>query len=266
MLEINRKRHELTVRLTGLRYPGVAIKMIRDENEVPAGADRPFKNRGKHMAICQAFAFVRRQGKIIYMEPEDHWCWNPLITYGMLDRELAKEGFRELHRRAGTSAASADAFVDSYPSLPYGEYKGVLMAPLDKADFQPDVTIIYCKNDQLRLLLMAVSSQTHQMVDSSFSALNSCVYSVIPAIQQGCYRITLPDPGEYERGMTPEDDIIFSVPKQREEEFYKGVEYQIGHGDRYSYYMNMEEDFPRPPIYNVLFEKWGLMTGRDWDK
>ena len=80
------------------------------------------------------------------------------------------------------------------------------------------------------------------------------------------YRITLPDPGEYERGMTPEDDIILSVPAQREEEFYKGVEYQTTHGTVNSFYPTMKEEFSRPPFYNTIFEAWGLMTGAEWDK
>ena len=266
MIENNIKRHELMVKLVGLRYPAVAIKMIRDEAEVPADAMRPLRDTGMHIALCQAFAYVRRQGKVIYMEKEDHWCWNPIITYGMISNETAKEGFRAIHKIQGTSMESADAFVDSFPALPYGEYKGILLAPLTKADFTPDVSLIYCKNDQLRVLLMAIDSQIHKMVESSFTPLDSCTYSVIPAMLEGNYRITIPDPGEYERGLTPEDDIILSVPAAREEEFYKGVEYQTSHGDRNAFYPTMKEEFARPPFYNTIFETWGLMTGDEWDK
>ncbi|MBR5114374.1 MAG: DUF169 domain-containing protein [Oscillospiraceae bacterium] len=266
MLENNKKYHDLLVKLVGLRYPGVAFKLIKDESEVPEGAVRPMKDWGYHIAVCQAFAYARRQGKTIYMEKEDHWCWNPIIVYGMIDNETAKKGFRAMHKQLGTSMESADAFVDSFPCIPYGEYRGVLVAPLDKADFKPDVTLIYCKNYQLRVLLMAIDSQIHSMVESSFTPLDSCTYSVVPAILEGKYRITLPDPGEYERGMTPEDDIILSVPAQREEEFYKGVEYQTTHGTVNSFYPTMKEEFSRPPFYNTIFEAWGLMTGPEWDK
>ena len=156
--------------------------------------------------------------------------------------------------------------MEGFPSLPAGEYRGILVSPLDKADFRPDVTMIYCKNDQLRLLLMAVDSQTHKLLESSFSPVDSCTYAVIPAILKGEYRITFPDPGEYERALTPEDDVIFSVPRQREEEFYKGVEAQAAHGDRSTFFMSMKEDFGRPRMYDILFETWGLMTGDPWEK
>ena len=60
--------------------------------------------------------------------------------------------------------------------------------------------------------------------------------------------------------------MIFSVPRQREEEFYKGVEAQAAHGDRSTFFMSMKEDFGRPRMYDILFETWGLMTGDPWEK
>ena len=266
MLDENKARQALLEKLTGLRYPAVALKMIREESEVPAGAWQPFKDQGKHIALCQAFAYARRQGKTVYMEKEDHWCWNPIITYGYIDKELGKEGFRAIAKAYGTSSASGEAFVEGFPALKAEEYRGILTAPLDKADFQPDVTMLYCKNDQLRVILMAVDTQTHALLHSSFSPVDSCTYAVIPAILEGSYRITLPDPGEYERALTPEDDIIFTVPRQREEEFYRGVAQQAAHGDRNTFFMTMKEDFGRPKMYDILYETWGLMTGDPWEK
>ena len=266
MLKQNQEKHALMEKLVGLRFPAVALKMVKDGEPLPEGAYRPYLDKGKHIALCQAFAYARCQGKIIFMEKEDHWCWNPIITYGYIDRELAREGFRNIARAFNRPPDSSLAFVDSFPSLPVGEYKGILVAPLNKADFEPDITMIYCKNDQLRVFLMAIDTQIHELVPSSFAPVDSCTWAAIPAILNGEYRITIPDPGEYERALTPEDDIILTVPKQKEEEFYKGVELQAAHGDRTTFYPGMAEDFARPHIYDILYETWGLMTGEEWDK
>ena len=104
------------------------------------------------------------------------------------------------------------------------------------------------------------------MLELKLDSVDSCVHSSIPVLNGKDYNITIPDPGEYERGLTPEDDIILSVPAAREAEFYKGVEYQTGHGDRNAFYPTMKEEFARPPFYNTIFETWGLMTGAEWDK
>ena len=81
--------------------------------------------------------------------------------------------------------------------------------------------------------------------------------------------VPVPEPVHVERllrALTAEDDIIFTIPAQREEEFYKGVDFQLQRGGRDSFYYMMKEDFERPPFYNRLFEAWGLDTGDDWDK
>ena len=266
MLERNIALHELMVKVVGLRFPAVALKIIEDEAEVPEGAISPLKDWGKHIAICQAFAFARREGKIIYMKKEDHWCWNPILTYGIIDKEVGRAGFHAMHKAMGRDTASGDAFVDSFPYLPYGKTKGILIAPLNKADFEPDVTMIYCKNDQLRLFLMGLDTQRPELLESSFKAIDSCTYAVIPAILNGNYRITLPDPGEYERALTPEDDIILSVPAPKIEQFTNALNAQLKFGARDHFFPIMKEDFPRPSIYNILFEAWGLDLGDDENK
>ena len=137
---------------------------------------------------------------------------------------------------------------------------------MDKADFEPDIMLIYSRNNQLRFILMAVLSQTGEMLDSSFTPLDSCVYSVIPPFLEGKYRITLPDPGEYERAMTDENDIIFTVPYQRMDEFFAGLDVYAGRSMSINTFKPiMKPDFERPPFYNRLFEMWGLQTGEDWD-
>ena len=266
-LETNRARQTAIEKLLLLRYPVIALKLIEDEAEVPAEAVRPLRDWGKHIALCQAFAFSRRQNKVIYMEKTDHWCWAPLISYGMVDGGPGTVAWEETVRTIGVAdKAKSEKFVGSMPGLPLGKYRGILTAPLSAADFAPDVLLIYGSTGQIRLALMAINSQSGEMVDSSFAPLDSCVYSVIPAVENGEYRITLPDPGEYERAFV-DNEVILTVPQQKFEEFFAGVEYQNGFGRTInSFFPTMKEDFPRPPFYNRMFASWGMETGDDWDK
>ena len=177
-------------------------------------------------------------------------------------------GFNEICKVIGIKdAVKAADFVENFPRLPFGKYKGILTSPLAKADFEPDILLVYCINSQLRTLLFAVKNQTGKMLDSSFDPIDSCVYSVIPPLLEGNYRITLPDPGEYERALTSENDIIFSVPKQRINELFTGIEELLTRGmTNDSFRMTMKDDFSRPEFYNTLFSLWGLETGEIWDK
>ncbi len=267
-MTVNERRQADIDKLLRPAYPAVALKLVEDETVVPSDALRPYRDKGKHIALCQAFALTRRHNKTVYMRKEDHWCWNPLITYGAVKCGRGDPGFDEICKVIGIKDPEKAAdFVDNFPKLPYGKYCGILTAPLDKADFEPDILLLYCSNAQLRTMLLAIKTQTGTMLDSSFDPIDSCVYSVIPPILEGNYRITLPDPGEYERALTGENEIIFSVPKQRMSEFFAGVDVLLNRGmTNDSFKMEMKEDFARPPFYNTLFSLWGLDTGEDWDK
>ena len=68
-----------------LRYSPIALKLIYSEDEIPEGTLRPYRDRGDRLAMCQAYAMVRRNRAAITMPKEDHWCVWPLVSYGMVD-------------------------------------------------------------------------------------------------------------------------------------------------------------------------------------
>jgi len=253
--------------LLGLRCEPIALKMIEYGGDVPRDAYRPRESDGVHLALCQAFALSRRNRKIVYMRREDHWCWNPILAYGHVKCESPSDpGFDTICSVIGIKdEVAAREFVASFPKLPLGKYEGILTAPLSRADFEADLWLIYCDNAQLRTILRAVKSQTGKLLHSEFDALDSCLYSVIPSLLDGDYRITLPDPGEYERALTEENTIIFSVPAPKIAEFIDGARAQLAMGmNNDSLTMEMKYDFARPPFYNEVFRAWGLDEGEDW--
>ncbi len=67
----------------------------------------------------------------------------------------------------------------------------------------------------------------------------------------------MPDPGDYMRALAGEDEVIISLPAARMEEFMAGIprviEGEYGY-ERASMYML--PDFPQPPFYQMLFERW----------
>ena len=74
-------------------------------------------------------------------------------------------------------------------------------------------------------------------------------------------------PGEFERALTEDHEIIFTVPYQKMDEFMKGMQHMDGRNMTVrSYQHMMQPDYGRPPFYNTLFEYWGQQTGPVWDK
>ena len=79
---------------------------------------------------------------------------------------------------------------------------------------------------------MAILYKEGRMVSSEFNPLDSCIYSVVPPIQEHDYRITFPDPGDFQRALASEDEVILSVPSDRVEELVAGLRHleQVEHG------------------------------------
>lgn len=242
-----------------MRTSPIAVKLLEKEEDIPEGAIRPKRDRGVHLAQCQVFAMSRRQRATVAMLKEDHWCWAPLIAFGLVEPpDFFLEGKTAFPYMVSSLEAAKD-LAKTLPCLEFGKYIGIVSAPLKTANFEPDLVLIYSNTAQLRSLLLAVKYKEGYLVTSQFDPIDSCVYSIVPAMLGGQYRITLPDPGEYERALAGEDEIIFSVPRGKLEDLILGLrhfdEIELG----YTHFtMEMRPDFPQPPFYQDLFQMWGL--------
>jgi uncharacterized protein (DUF169 family) len=244
--ELNRYGEEIE-RLMLLRTFPLAVKMLERESDIPEGAIRPIKDYGYHLAQCQAFSQSRRQGTTIAMLKDDNWCWGSLIAYGLVDQRIA-EKYPELKDE-----------VKKIPLLEYGRYIGIVSAPLKTANYVPDIVLIYSNNAQLNGMLHALSFAGEGRVTSPLYAIASCAFSVVPALS-GQYCVTLPDPGELGRALAGEDEIIFSVPRDKVEGLVSQLkmfdERKLGY--KHHAFWEMRPDFPRPDFYKRLFRECGL--------
>lgn len=245
--DYNRYGEELGSTLK-LKTSPIAVKMLEKEADIPEGAVRPKRDKGYHLAQCQAFSLARRQNTTVAMLKEDHWCWAPLLAYGLVD---------DPHH----------PMVDGLTFLPRferGKYIGMVTGPLKSAKFVPDMVLVYSNTAQLRDMLMVIKFQEKANIHSEFDPIDSCVYAVIPVIKTGQYRITLPDPGEVSRALADDDEIILSVPPDRLEKLVEGVKRmaeQKLNPDDWSH-MLMRPDFPRPDFYDEIFKKLGMDTAK----
>ncbi len=174
--EFNRCGQELE-RLLRLRTSPVAVKMLEKTGEIPSGAMRPRRDHGHHYAQCQAFALSRRNRATVAMLKEDNWCPGAVIAYGLVPKP------DDPARAASTNVC-----------FEYGKYIGILTAPLGTATFAPDVVIVYCDTDQLRIILLSLKMEERPLVKSNFFPF-SCAGAVVPVMKNNEYWINLPDPG-----------------------------------------------------------------------
>jgi uncharacterized protein (DUF169 family) len=232
---------EYLERTLKLKTSPLAVKMLESVSEVPDGAVRPKRDRGYHLAQCQAFALSRRNHETIAMLKEDNWCPGPLMTYGLVHIENSDKA--------------------KFDSFPYGKYAGIVTAPLMTASFQPDLILIYANPVQLRSMIWSMRESEQPFLDTAVFSW-SCYNAVVKPMLSGKYYIVIPDPGEYERACGTEDEMMFSIPIHRfetfMEDFYTGQE---GHFSHANIQPAVYPDFPQPDIYRDVFKRWGLDGG-----
>jgi uncharacterized protein (DUF169 family) len=224
-----------------LRTSPIAAKMLEKETDIPKEAIRPKKDRGYHIAQCQAFAFSRRDGTTVAMLKEDHWCPTALIAYGLVKRP-----------------ESIEKWSHPYDCFEYGKYIGMVTAPLKKATFVPDVVLVYARPAQLRGLLLSMKVADVPQVSGHFFP-PSCGWSIVNPMKTGQYFVNIPDPGEYQRALTEEGDMIFSIPQNKMEVLMTSLRnYDHGAFSYREHFMFMQPDFEQPKLYKDMFKSWGL--------
>jgi len=214
-----------------LKNSPLAVKLLRKKKDIPKDAKKPKRDLGYRLSTCQAFSISRRQMISIAMTKEDMWCFEPVIGYG-----LAKppKYFLEGHNRFPRTAKTLEAgrnWAQAFPHLKYSEYIGIVSAPLTKANFEPDLAMIYCDPAQLTQLLKVVNWIDGHDITCRLSGHAVCVYSVVPVIQNRQYQVSSPCMGDRKRAMTQDNELVFTAPVEKIEDLVSGLKAFAEFGD-----------------------------------
>lgn len=249
---------ELEKRLRLKTYP-LAVKLLEKEEDIPEGAKRPLKDFGHHLSLCQGYQISRREGTPMAMLTKDMWCPEPVIGYGLGEApELFLEGQNRFPRDVETLEAGRH-YAEEFPRLRTGRYVGVVSAPLRTANFEPDLVMIYCDSAQLTLLLLSREYKAGYNLKCSLSGHAACVYAVVSTIQSGDYQVAVPCRGDRYRAMAADDEMIFSVPKERLDDLMAGFRHVWSTGSRLPKAYNMLPEYTMSLNYDKIADKMGYL-------
>jgi uncharacterized protein (DUF169 family) len=260
--DLNGIGEEMEKRLQ-LRTSPVAVMLLEKEGDIPVGAIRPKKDRGTHLALCQAFAMSRREKATVAMLKEDNWCYLPVIAFGLAEPpDFFLEGNTFLKFSVDGPKAARDLAM-ALPRLECGKYIGVLSAPLSRASFEPDVVLIYCNTNQLRCLLSAIKYKDGYLVQSTLDPGGACFQSTVPVLQKGECQVTVPCGGDRAHAMAQDDEMIFSIPRSKLEDLMFGLRALDEAGRGYTRFApDMRPEYPLPDLYL----KAGALMGLEVNK
>ena len=167
MIDVKTADRELQTYLRPQTFP-VAIRMLKAGEESPDRARRPARDFKKLSMSCQVIDMSRRYGWTIALTREDHICSLGITAIGF-DKPLPIYNVGTLCEGMYTETKAAgqrsEAAIDKFAP---GEYHCLLVAPLDRATFEPHVVCVYANPAQVMRLTQAALWKRGGRLTSSF--------------------------------------------------------------------------------------------------
>lgn len=167
----------------------VALKFVLREEDIPEGIEK-IGDGARHCELVQKAS----QGNIFYTTAEEQTCKGGASALGLMEApEKVKTG--EMYQSLGrfSSLGSAKRTVEDIPKIEPMMY-ALVYAPLERAEFDPDVIVIICNPAQAMKLAQAMVYTLGGRVEADFSGIQSvCADAVAgpftlkrPNITMGC--------------------------------------------------------------------------------
>jgi uncharacterized protein (DUF169 family) len=237
-----------------LTFP-VAIKMLESEEEIPERTRRPFQQMGIKIAICQGIGMARKLGWAVAMGKEDMQCALGAAPFGFFKNI---DYFNEGNLAEGMFTASKEVGKreeDLIDRFEHGSYSHILVAPLQRTTFEPDLLMIYGNPAQImRLIQGALHSEGGAIQSSSMGRLGCA--SIITAMKEDECRYVIPGNGDRIFGMTQDHEMAFFIPSSKIDTVLDGLAKTHKAGIRYPITSNFSFEGTFPPSYQEQMKIW----------
>jgi len=136
---------------------------------------------------------------------------------------------------------------------------GIVLGPLEKAEYNPDTVCLYGNPAQVMRLIQAWTFKTGQRVEGHFGGKVECTEYLLAPYKTGAARIAIPGMGDRIFSMTQDEEMVFAAPGQAVEDLIAGLKNagkKIGARYPVTFYQNFQPEFPKP--YKVAADELEL--------
>lgn len=232
----------------------VAVRLLESKETVPERAKRPKQDFGVAMPVCQGVALARRYGWSLAMGQSDMLCPLGSLTLGFVPtkQKLLDGEFNIPFWVKDQSVRSR--MIQNLPRLPYGQFDRILMAPAHKADFEPQVVIVYGNPAQLSRFAQSAVYATGEAVNSASLGGFACGSEITQPISSDECRLVITGGGDRAMAQAHDDEAAFAIPASRLEEIATGLKATHKAGMRYptTSFLLYEAQFP--PVFGELMD------------
>jgi len=208
----------------------LALKLCQSEGELPEKVRMPMRDLGYQVTLCQGIGIARRFRWALAIGKDDQCC---------------------------VGGASAMGFIAEQPEddpskrLETGKYSHLLVAPLEAADFQPDVILVYGNPAQVMRLVQAVVRGAGSSVNATATGAADCGDIVARTTLSDQCQFIMPSGGDRVFGGTQDHEVIFTMPPSKVEAVVKGLEDTHQGGFRYPVLTDLRHAPSLPPFLQI---------------
>ena len=245
-----------------LTHP-VAIKLLRSEADIPKGIETARKFYGHGIAgPCQGWAMARHNAESIAMLKDDIKCVIPVMAFGLVEPpEYFMNG--DFYMMTGWYADNqemAAKLAREMPRFPAGEYVGLVTAPIQTCDFEPDMVMVYCNPLQLLRFIGSVFSREGKRFEYSIWPYGICTL-FIQVQQSGKCQLGIPCHGSRRYDATSFEEVIFVAPTAKLDEVTEGLKYINANQGKVATGRCLDYE-PERPFWKILRSKWEESPGK----
>jgi uroporphyrinogen decarboxylase len=153
----------------------------------------------------------------------------------------------------------SEAAVDRFAP---GQYYALLVAPLDRATFEPDLVCVYANPAQVMRLVQAALWKRGGKLASAFGGRIDCSEIIVSTMRTDQPQVILPCSGDRIFGQTQDHEMAFTIPWNQMEEIIEGLRGTHAGGIRYPITQFMEYEAKMPPRYMEANRVWDAEKGQ----
>ena len=212
----------------------IALKLCRPDDPLPEKLRMPMRDLGYPIALCQATGLTRRYGWTMAVGKEDQCCIGGA-------------------RAMGFEASGVGGPVGEGMQLEQGKYRYHLTTPLDRADFEPDVIVIYGNSAQIMRLVQSASGGPGGggAVNAVATGFGDCGDIAARTLLSDECQFILPSGGDRVFGSTQDHEVIFTMPKSKFEVVTQGLKSTHKMGFRYPVITDIRHRPNLPPFLEM---------------
>ncbi|HTY91473.1 MAG TPA: DUF169 domain-containing protein [Methanocella sp.] len=194
--------------LLGLKGSPVAVRLIKEKSEIPAGVPE-LKEKIRHCEMVQK----ARAGDVFYATKEQHACAGGAGAMGITETpEKIRTGEFYFGLGRFKTLESAKKTMDAVPRT-NKHFVASLYAPLEKATFVPDVVVVIGNPKQLLKIAQSNIYEKGGRNIVSFSGIQSvCADAVAQVYNTGEMNATFGCDGSRKFAKIADDELIVGIP------------------------------------------------------